>query len=102
LDEVEAKLAAYEAWIATLTERQKELASQRSFYLRLFVALPFVAGLGFFVHVWVGAAALFTGVLMCAFGFYVVMGRQAEYVREIALTRRAADDLRASRRAGAG
>jgi hypothetical protein len=98
LQDDEAQLAAYEAWIVTLTARQKELASQRSFYLRLFVALPFVAGLGFLVHLWIGAAALFTGVLMCAFGFYVVMGRESEYVREIALTRRAADDLRAARR----
>ena len=96
--EEEAQLAAYEAWIVALTARQKDLASQRSFYLRLFVAIPFVAGLGFLVHLWIGVAALFTGVLMCAFGFYVVMGRESEYVREIALTRRAADELRAGRR----
>lgn len=90
----EAKIEAYEAWIATLIERQQDLARQRTFYLRLFVALPFVAGLGFLVHFWIGVAAAFTGVLMCVFGFYVVLGREAEYTREIALTRRAADHLR--------
>lgn len=94
MEDVAAKLLAYDAWIVELTARQKELAGQRRFYLRLFVAIPFVSGLAFFVNLWLGAAALFTGVLMCAFGFYVVMGRESEYVRELALTRRAAEELR--------
>lgn len=88
------KLAKYEGWIRDLEARQKALAGQRSFYLRTFVALAVGSAAGFFVHPWIGAACLFTGVLMCLFGFYVVLVREGEYTRELELARRDAEAMR--------
>jgi hypothetical protein len=89
------KLETYDAWLRELERRQEALQKERSFYQRSFLALPFISALGYAVSVWIGAAALFTGLIMCVFGFYVVVGRAREYEREILLTRRAADELRA-------
>jgi hypothetical protein len=88
------QLAKYEAWIAELERRQTTLAGSRRGYLRFFAASLAVSSLGFVWNPWVGAGTLFTGVLFCAFGFYVVLRREGEYVRELAAVRETARRLR--------
>ena len=90
------QLEKYEAWIRELESRQKILASNRTAYLRGFVLAFALSALGFFWNTWIGAATLFTGILFCAFGFYVVMVREGEYVRDLKHTRREVHRLRLS------
>jgi hypothetical protein len=90
------QLEKYEAWIRELESRQKILASNRAAYLRGFVVALVVSAAGFFWNTWIGAATLFTGILFCAFGFYVVMVREGEYVRDLKHTRREVYRLRAA------
>jgi len=89
-----AQLAKYDAWIAELERRQKTLAVSRPGYLRFFAGSVVVSALGFFWNPWVGAGTFFTGLLFCAFGFYVVLRRDGEYVRELTAVRETAQRLR--------
>jgi hypothetical protein len=50
---------------------------------------------GFFVNVWIGAGTAITGILLCAFGIYVVRIRAAEYVDELKLAHEQLAALRA-------
>jgi hypothetical protein len=90
------QLAKYEAWITELESRQKILAASRTGYLRFFVGALVASAGGFFFNLWIGAATLFTGVMFCAFGFYSVMIREGDYVRELKATRREVARIRAS------
>jgi membrane protein required for beta-lactamase induction len=90
------QLEKYEAWIRELESRQRDIASHRPGYLRLFVGIVVVSVLGFVWDVWFGVGSLVVGILMCAFGFYTVLFRQGEYTRELEDLRRTADDLRAA------
>ena len=90
----DAQLEKIEGWIVELEARQRTLGASRTSYLRFFVASLVASALGFVWNVWIGAAALFTGVLFCAFGFYVVLQREAEYRRELAQFRETARKLR--------
>jgi hypothetical protein len=91
-----AQLAKYEAWIAELERRRKTLATSRPGYLRFFAGSVVVSSLGFICSPWIGAGTFFTGLLFCAFGFYVVLRREGEYVRELTALRETAQRLRES------
>ena len=88
------QLARYEDWIRELEARQATLAGSRRRYLRFFVGVMVASIAGFVWSAWVGAATLFTGVLFCLFGVYVVLGRERDYRDELAATRRTVRDLR--------
>jgi NADH:ubiquinone oxidoreductase subunit 3 (subunit A) len=88
------KLAKYEASIREIESRQAELHASRTGYQRLFVAIAVVSALGFAWNKMLGAATLFTGVLMCAFGFYTVRVRLSDYRHELAGLREVAGQLR--------
>jgi hypothetical protein len=91
------RLAKYEAWILELEAREKKLAASRPRYARLFVAIPIVSTLGFVWNPWVGVGTLLTGIMCCAFGFYVVAVRADDYVRELRSMRAEVERLRAPR-----
>lgn len=93
------QLAKYEAWISELESRQKDIAEHRTGYLRLFVGLLIVSTVGFYWGVWIGVGAFLTGILACLFGFYTVLFREGEYVKELKSLRRVAGDLRAAAQA---
>jgi hypothetical protein len=93
------QLARYEAWISELESRQKDIAKKRPGYLRLLVGLLIGSTIGFVWGVWIGVGALLTGVLVCLFGFYTVLFRESEYVKELKSLRRVASDLRAAAQA---
>lgn len=86
--------AKYEDWIRELEARQKALAGSRQRYLTFFAAALVASTFGFAWNAWIGAATLATGILFCAFGFYVVLARDGQYTREIEATRRTARALR--------
>ena len=90
------RLAKYEGWVRELEARQKNLANTRARYSRLFVGLAVVSPFGFVWGPRFGLGALFTGLVMCAYGFYTVVVREQQYVREIAQTRSDIEDLRDS------
>ena len=89
-----ARLAKYDAWIRELEQRQRTLAGSRLSYLRFFAGAGVVSCVGFAWNPWVGAGSLVTGVLFGAFGFYVVLRREGEYVRELGEARETAGRLR--------
>jgi hypothetical protein len=91
-----ARLAKYDAWVEELERRQKTLAASRPGYLRFFAGSVVVSSLGFLWNPWVGAGTFVTGLLFCAFGFYVVLRREGEYVRELTAVRETAQRLRES------
>jgi uncharacterized membrane protein len=91
-----AQLAKYEAWILELEQRQRTLAGTRTGYLRFFTGALAASALGFFWNPWVGVGTLLTGIIFCAFGFYVVLRREGDYVRELAEARETTRSLRAS------
>ena len=91
----DTRLARYEAWIAELERRQEDIARKQPGYLRFFVAIPLTSTLGFVFGGRIGAGALLTGILMCAFGCYTLLFRAGEYRRELVSLRRVAGDLRA-------
>lgn len=92
----EAQLAKYEAWIAELEKRQAALDDGRRLYVKGFYALPFLSLVGFVRSVGVGAGALFTAVLMTAFGLYTVRVRASDYRTNLEGSRAQAARLRAS------
>jgi len=90
----EKQLEKYETWIREVEKRQAELAKSRAAYMRFFYVLPFVSLVAFLKNVGVGAAALFTAVLMSAFGIYAVLVREGDYELNLKHTRKAAAALR--------
>jgi hypothetical protein len=88
------RLAKYEAWLLELESRRTTLRKSRRRYLRFFLFVMFVSPLGWIWHPWIGAGAFITGVLFCAFGFYVVLFRGGEYDHEISQVRREIELLR--------
>lgn len=94
LSKDEKQLEKYEAWIREVETRQAELARSRDGYMRIFYVLPFLSLLAFFKNVGVGAAALFTAVLMSAFGIYTVLVREGDYELNLKQTRKTAAALR--------
>jgi len=88
------QIEKYETWIRELEARQKTLAGSRQGYLRFFAGVLVASGAGFVWNPFLGAATLVTGVLFCAFGFYVVLGRERDYRDELVAMRRTAEDLR--------
>lgn len=88
------QLAKIGAWIVELEARQKKLGASRTGYLRFFVGALAVSGLGFVWNLWFGVGAFLTGILFCAFGFYVVLVRESDYRHEIAQLRKDAERLR--------
>jgi len=93
-ESVARQLEKYEGWIAELEARQRELASDRAFYVRLFIGIVPVSALGFLWHRLLGMGTLFTGVLMCVFGFYFLLVRESDYTHHLALLRATAQELR--------
>ncbi len=89
-----AQLAKYEAWIRELEARQTTLAGSRTRYLRFFIGAAIASIVGFAWNPWVGAGTLCTGLLFCLFGFYVVVVRERDYVRELEEARAMARRLR--------
>jgi hypothetical protein len=94
LSKDEKQLEKYEAWIREVEKRQAELAKSRAGYMRFFYVLPFLSLVAFFKNVGVGAAALFTAILMSAFGIYTVLVREGDYALNLKHTRKAAAALR--------
>lgn len=94
LSKDEKQLEKYEAWIREVEKRQAELAKSRAGYMRFFYVLPFVSLVAFLKNVGVGAAALFTAILMSAFGIYTVLVREGDYALNLKHTRKAAAALR--------
>ncbi len=88
------QLAKYEAWIRELEQRQRTLAGSRTRYLLFFGAAAPVSSLGFVWGPWVGAGALFSGLVFGVFGFYAVRVRERDYVRELGEARETARRLR--------
>jgi len=84
----------YEAAIRELETRQAELEKNRGGYMKIFVALAVISAGGFFWNVWLGAATLFTGALMCLFGVYVVRVRAGDYALELEHLRETVAELR--------
>lgn len=74
-----SQLERYETWVRDLEARRAELLRGKPFYTKLFLALPPASLLGLLHSVGMGAAALFTAVLMTVFGFYTVRVRESDY-----------------------
>jgi Flp pilus assembly protein TadB len=89
-----AQLAKYDAWIEELERRQKTLAGNRRGYLRFFAGALVASGVGFVWNTWVGVGTVVTGLLFFAFGVYVVLRREGDYVRELKEARETAERLR--------
>lgn len=73
------QLERYETWVRDLEGRRAELLRNKPFYTKLFLALPPASLLGLLHSVGMGAATLFTAVLMTVFGFYTVRVRESDY-----------------------
>jgi hypothetical protein len=87
------RLEKYEAWVHTLESRQRELSSGRGMHVRLFLGFFVVSFAGFAFNRWIGIASVLTGMMCCAFGFYVVGVRANDYARELKVTRRELQQL---------
>ncbi len=96
------RLAKYEAWIREIERRQAELGRNRTGYMRGFFLLPPLSLVGFLWGGKIGGGALFTGIIMAAFGIYTVLVREGDYELNLAHLRKHAAALReAAREPGA-
>jgi hypothetical protein len=73
------QLERYETWVRELEARRAELLRNKPLYTKIFWALPPASLLGLLHSVGMGAATLFTAVLMTVFGFYTVAVRESDY-----------------------
>ncbi len=76
---VRAQLERYETWVGDLEARRAELLRNKPFYTKVFLAFPPLSLLGLVHSVGMGAALLFTAILMTVFGFYTVRVRESDY-----------------------
>lgn len=74
-----AQLERYETWVGDLEARRAELLRNKPFYTKVFLAFPPLSLLGLVHSVGMGAALLFTAILMTVFGFYTVRVRESDY-----------------------
>ena len=88
------KLVKYEEAIRDIEARSASLSQNRAGYMRMFALFVVLSFAGYFWSKWVGAATLFTGVLMFIFGVYVVRMRARDYRYELEGLRETADALR--------
>jgi hypothetical protein len=91
------RIAKYTAWLSELEARQRDLDARRPRLERIFLGALVASSGGFLWNLWIGAATLFTGVLVFVFGFYTLRVRARDYRSEIAQTRATLEDLRGER-----
>jgi hypothetical protein len=90
----EERVAKYTAWLSEIETRQRDLEARRPTLQRVFVGALLASLGGFLWSPWIGAGTLFTGVLVCVFGFYTLRVRARDYRVELAHTRATLEDLR--------